>query len=101
MNAVDDVTLVPHTTMRCRIAKHMVASTAVSAHAYAVIDVDYTAVDSTRQEFGQAWKQRHGFSLTYLPFVARAVALGIGEYRKLNSTFTRPGSRCTERPASG
>jgi 2-oxoglutarate dehydrogenase E2 component (dihydrolipoamide succinyltransferase) len=91
MDTLDDMTLVPHTTMRRRIAQHMVASTAVSAHAYAAIDVDYTAVDSVRHEVGQSWKQQHGFSLTYLPFVARAVALAVDKYRKLNSKFTEAG----------
>jgi 2-oxoglutarate dehydrogenase E2 component (dihydrolipoamide succinyltransferase) len=91
MDSADDVTLVPHSRIRRRIAQHMVASNAVSAHAYALIDVDYFAVDKVRRECNDEWKQTYGYSLTYLPFVARAVVLGIAQYRKLNSRYTETG----------
>jgi pyruvate dehydrogenase E2 component (dihydrolipoamide acetyltransferase) len=82
------VTLVPHSTMRRRIARHMVASAATSAHVYAMVDVDYGAVDEVRRRERAAWHQEHGFALTYLPFVARAVLLAIRDFPLLNARFT-------------
>lgn len=91
MASPDDVTLVPHTTIRRRIARHMVASSSAAPHAYATVDVDYGAVDTLRGVLGARWRQDHGYSLTYLPFVARAVAIGIGQYPQLNARYTDDG----------
>ena len=88
MESPDEVTLVPHTTIRRRIARHMISSSAAAAHAYAMIDVDYRAVDEVRSLIGSRWRQEHGYGLSYLPFVARAVAIGIERYPNLNSRFT-------------
>jgi 2-oxoglutarate dehydrogenase E2 component (dihydrolipoamide succinyltransferase) len=86
-----EVTVVPHTAIRKRIARHMVASQATAAHVYAMIDVDYSAVDEVRRLIGPRWRQEHGYSLTYLPFVARAVMIAIGQYPNLNARFTDGG----------
>jgi 2-oxoglutarate dehydrogenase E2 component (dihydrolipoamide succinyltransferase) len=91
MESPDEVTLVPHTTIRKRIARHMLSSSAAAAHAYAMIDVDYSAVDEVRSIKGPRWRQEFGYSLTYLPFVARAVAIAIEQYPNLNSRFTDSG----------
>jgi pyruvate dehydrogenase E2 component (dihydrolipoamide acetyltransferase) len=40
---------------------------------------------------GPRWRQEFGYSLTYLPFVARAVAIAIEQYPNLNSRFTDSG----------
>jgi 2-oxoglutarate dehydrogenase E2 component (dihydrolipoamide succinyltransferase) len=86
-----EVTLVPHTSIRRRIARHMLSSSAAAAHAYAMIDVDYGAVDEVRKLVGPRWRREYGYSLTYLPFVARAVAFGIEKFPLLNSRFTDAG----------
>ncbi|HEY0448777.1 2-oxo acid dehydrogenase subunit E2 [Actinophytocola sp.] len=87
----DDVTIVPHTTVRKRIARHMAASSATAAHVYAMIDVDYSAVDEVRRREAPRWREERGHSLTYLPFVARAVAIAIERYPNLNARFTDDG----------
>jgi pyruvate dehydrogenase E2 component (dihydrolipoamide acetyltransferase) len=89
--STDEVTLIPHTAIRKRIARHMTASQATAAHVYAMTDVDYSAVDEVRSLTGPWWRQEHGYRLTYLPFVARAVVIGIGQYPKLNARFTDDG----------
>jgi pyruvate dehydrogenase E2 component (dihydrolipoamide acetyltransferase) len=91
MENPDEVTLVPHTTIRKRIARHMLASSAAAAHAYAMVDVDYSAVDEVRSRIGPRWRQGYGYSLSYLPFVARAVVIAIGQYPNLNGRFTDDG----------
>jgi 2-oxoglutarate dehydrogenase E2 component (dihydrolipoamide succinyltransferase) len=87
----DEVTLVPHPAIRKRIARHMHTSSTAAAHAYAMIDVDYSTVDEIRRRWAPRWRQEHGYSLTYLPFVARAVAIAIARYPNLNSRFTDGG----------
>ncbi|MGP4015009.1 2-oxo acid dehydrogenase subunit E2 [Saccharopolyspora sp. 5N708] len=91
MDSPGDVTLVPHTTIRKQIARHMVASRAEAAHAYAMIDVDYTAVDEVRRSVGPRWREEHGYSLSFLPFVARAVALAVERFPQLNARFRKEG----------
>jgi pyruvate dehydrogenase E2 component (dihydrolipoamide acetyltransferase) len=91
MDPAGEVTLVPHSAIRKRIARHMAASQATAAHVYAMIDVDYSAVDEVRRGLGPRWRAEHGYSLTYLPFVARAVMIAIGQYPNLNARFTDDG----------
>jgi 2-oxoglutarate dehydrogenase E2 component (dihydrolipoamide succinyltransferase) len=40
-----------------------------------------------QREHGEAWKAREGFSLTFMPFVTRAVSIALGKYPKLNASF--------------
>jgi 2-oxoglutarate dehydrogenase E2 component (dihydrolipoamide succinyltransferase) len=86
-----DDTTVPHTNIRKRTAEHMRRSLDTSAHAYVAIEVDYEAVDRVRRAQKDAWKAEEGFSLTYLPFVARAVADAVHEFPEVNATFTDEG----------
>ena len=80
-------TAVPHTNIRKRTAEHMVRSKATSAHVYASIEVDFEAVERVRRADKDEWKAAEGFSLTYLPFVSRAVVDAIDEYPEVNATF--------------
>ena len=80
--------VVPFSALRKRIAEHMVRSKATSAHVLQAIEVDFSAVDAARGALKKAWKQRENPSLTYLPFVARAVALALPEYPHLNAQVT-------------
>jgi pyruvate dehydrogenase E2 component (dihydrolipoamide acetyltransferase) len=80
-----DVQTVPFSALRKRIAEHMVRSQAASAHVLQAVEVDFAGVDSARQALKAAWKTREGFSLTYLPFIARAVALALPEFPHLNA----------------
>ncbi|MFP5322733.1 MAG: biotin/lipoyl-containing protein, partial [Acidimicrobiia bacterium] len=64
-------TAVPHSRIRRSTAQHMRRSIDTSAHVYASIEVDYDAVDRLRGAEKAAFKADEGFSLTYLPFVAR------------------------------
>jgi pyruvate dehydrogenase E2 component (dihydrolipoamide acetyltransferase) len=79
------VETVPFSALRKRIAEHMVRSQATSAHVLQAVEVDFAEVDSARSALKKAWKEREGFSLTYLPFIARAVALALPEFQHLNA----------------
>ncbi len=66
---------------------HMVMSKAVSPHAFSVVDVDYANVDRTRSAVKESWKSGEGFSLTYLPFIARAVVDALADFPHVNSSI--------------
>jgi pyruvate dehydrogenase E2 component (dihydrolipoamide acetyltransferase) len=80
--------IVPFSALRKRIAEHMVRSKATSPHVLQAVEVDFTGVDAARGALKKAWKQRENTALTYLPFVARAVALALPEYPHLNAQVT-------------
>jgi 2-oxoglutarate dehydrogenase E2 component (dihydrolipoamide succinyltransferase) len=65
---------------------HMVASKATSPHAWSVVTVDYANVDVARGAVKDEWKATEGFSLTYLPFIARALIDGLAEFPHLNAS---------------
>jgi len=81
-------TVVPHTNIRKRTAEHMRRSLDTSAHVYASIEVDYEGIERVRRAEKDQWKAEEGFSLTYLPFIARAVVDALDEYPEVNATFT-------------
>lgn len=65
---------------------HMVRSKATSPHAFSVVEVDYANVDRARNSAKARWKDEEGFSLTYLPFISRAVVDALGEFKNLNAS---------------
>src|SRR5204863_2803227 len=80
-------TAVPFSNIRKRTAEHMIRSKQTSAHVYAAIEVDYEAVERVRRAEKEDWRDEEGFSLTYLPFVSRAVVDAIHEFPEVNATF--------------
>ena len=54
--------------------------------AFSVVEVDFANVDSTRLRLKEEFKAAEGFSLTYLPFIARAVVDAIKEFPHMNSS---------------
>jgi pyruvate/2-oxoglutarate dehydrogenase complex dihydrolipoamide acyltransferase (E2) component len=56
-------------------------------HVFQAVEVDFTPVDRTRLAVKEAFQRVHGVSLTYLPFIARAVCLALRDFPKINATF--------------
>ena len=54
--------------------------------AFSVVEVDFANVDATRLRLKDEFKATEGFSLTYLPFIARAVVDAIKEFPHMNSS---------------
>jgi pyruvate dehydrogenase E2 component (dihydrolipoamide acetyltransferase) len=77
--------IVPFSALRKRIAEHMVRSKATSAHVLQAMEVDFSGVEAARGALKRAWKEREAGSLTYLPFVAAAVAQALAEFPYLNA----------------
>ncbi len=78
--------VIPFTNIRRRTAEHMVRSKATSPHTLVVLEADYENVERTRRKEGNGFKAEEGFSLTYLPFVARATVEALQEWPNLNSS---------------
>lgn len=81
--------------LRVRIAANMVKSLQTAAHVWTSMEVDYLAVDRVRLARRRAFKEREGFSLTYLPFIARAVMDALRKFPVVNSTFDLEGRTAT------
>ena len=78
--------IVPFTNIRRRTAEHMIRSKATSAHTLMVREIDYEKVEQVRRSHGERVREEEGFSLTYLPFVARATVEALVEYPHLNAS---------------
>jgi len=74
-------------TMRQKIAEHMVMSKRTSAHVTTVHKVDMTNVAKLRARLKNDFQARMGFSLTFLPFVARAAAQALQTYPIVNASI--------------
>jgi 2-oxoglutarate dehydrogenase E2 component (dihydrolipoamide succinyltransferase) len=78
--------VIPFSNIRRRTAEHMVRSQATSAHVLTAVEVDFDAVDRVRLARKDGFKAEEGFSLTYLPFVSRAVVDAIREFPHVNAS---------------
>jgi pyruvate dehydrogenase E2 component (dihydrolipoamide acetyltransferase) len=76
----------PLNSVRKKTAEHMAKSWTTVPHVLQVVEVDFSRVDQARRGAGK-WKEREGFSLTYLPFVASAVAAALGKFPRFNASF--------------
>jgi 2-oxoglutarate dehydrogenase E2 component (dihydrolipoamide succinyltransferase) len=77
----------PMSVMRQRIAEHMVMSKRISAHVTTVHKTDMTKIAKMRDRNKAEFHQRYGYSLTFLPFVAKAAAEAIRHYPILNASI--------------
>ena len=76
----------PFTRIRKLTAEHMVRSKATSPHVLQAVEVDFFRVDQVRKTVRDAFKAKHGHSLTYLPFIAHAVCEALHDFPNLNSS---------------
>jgi pyruvate dehydrogenase E2 component (dihydrolipoamide acetyltransferase) len=58
----------------------------LSPHVLTAVEVDYENVERVRRAHRDSWKASEGFSLTYLPFIARALSTALREYPYLNAS---------------
>jgi len=75
--------------MRQAIAKHMVTSIQTSARAWNLVEVNMENIARVRNGAKDSFKEREGVSLTYMPFVARAVVEALLAFPDVNSELRR------------
>lgn len=86
----DEVVQISH--MRKAIAEHMVSSHTETARAWNAIEIDMTRIYHLRTQAGPLFKEREGFSLTWMPFVCKAVTQALLTYPEVNATWNGDGS---------
>lgn len=77
----------PLTAIRRTIARRMAASKFSAPHAWLVMEADVTDLARLRQAHREAFRQREGVDLTYLPFAVAAVAQALREHPLLNASW--------------
>jgi pyruvate dehydrogenase E2 component (dihydrolipoamide acetyltransferase) len=85
VSAGDLTQVIPFSRHRRLTAEHMVRSKATSAHVLQAVEVDFYHVDEARDVKQASWRAKEGFTLTYLPFIAKAVCQAMSEFPHLNS----------------
>ena len=89
--AVDSRSFIAFDKIRKMTGDHMVMSKATSPHVLQTVEVDYHAVDAVRKKLSPQWKADKGYSLTYLPFISRALTIAIKEFPRVNSSVVGDG----------
>ncbi len=77
----------PMSTMRVKIAEHMIFSKQTSAHVTTVHKVDMTKVAKLREKAKAGFQERYGFGLTFLSFVARATSDALKAFPLVNASI--------------
>jgi 2-oxoglutarate dehydrogenase E2 component (dihydrolipoamide succinyltransferase) len=77
----------PWSRIRKLTAEHMVMSRRVSPHVNTIFEIDYTRVAQLRARKKQEYAGR-GVNLTYLAFIAKAVADGLRKHPVVNSAVS-------------
>ena len=80
------VQVVPMSPIRKKTAEHMTLSKRISAHVTTVVEVDMSRVDQLRKKHREAYEQRSGVKLTYLPFIVKATVDALKAFPILNSS---------------
>jgi 2-oxoglutarate dehydrogenase E2 component (dihydrolipoamide succinyltransferase) len=80
--------LVPWTNIRRRTAEHMVAAHLETARAWNAVEADWTNIVKLRTSVKDGFKEREGFSLTYMPFLARTLCDTLLEMPEVNAAYS-------------
>jgi 2-oxoglutarate dehydrogenase E2 component (dihydrolipoamide succinyltransferase) len=75
----------PITHIRRAISNHMYNSVQTTARAWTMVEVDVDRLVKLRERSKDAFRERYGANLTYLPFVVRATIDALQEYRYVNA----------------
>jgi 2-oxoglutarate dehydrogenase E2 component (dihydrolipoamide succinyltransferase) len=73
--------------MRKKIAEHMIVSRRTSAHVTTVFEIDMTRIAKIRAAKKDAFQERHGVNLTYLPFIMKATVDALNAFPSLNASL--------------
>ena len=75
------------TGIRRAIANRMAASKREAPHAWTMVEVDMSGLVALREREKDAFEEREGVKLTYLPFIVKAVVDSLKENPVLNSVW--------------
>jgi pyruvate dehydrogenase E2 component (dihydrolipoyllysine-residue acetyltransferase) len=85
--------LVPMTQMRKIIAQRMIESRRTSAHVHCMFEVDITRIVNLRNKLKNAFEQRHGARLTFMPFFVRGAIIALQQFPIVNASIENENIR--------
>jgi 2-oxoglutarate dehydrogenase E2 component (dihydrolipoamide succinyltransferase) len=88
----------PLSRMRLALASGLKASQTLAASVWTSVEVDYAEVDKVRAKHKDRFKKETGSSLSYLPFVARAVVDALRAFPTVNSSIDVEAKTLTLHP---
>ncbi|GAK12822.1 LOW QUALITY PROTEIN: dihydrolipoamide acyltransferase component of branched-chain alpha-keto acid dehydrogenase complex [Geomicrobium sp. JCM 19039] len=80
---------VPVSGVRKAIANRMTQSVQEIPHAWTMVEVDVTNLVRYRERIKGSWKEKRGYSLTYMPFFMETVAQALKRHPVLNATWDK------------
>jgi 2-oxoglutarate dehydrogenase E2 component (dihydrolipoamide succinyltransferase) len=87
ISASDRDEVVAMTKIRRITAENMTLSKRTSAHVTTVFQIDYSAIARLREQNKDAFVQKNGVKLTYLPFIFRACVQALKEFPQVNASI--------------
>ncbi|WP_119273548.1 dihydrolipoamide acetyltransferase family protein [Taklimakanibacter deserti] len=75
-------------TIRKRTGERLQKNWQTIPHVFQAIEVDFTGVETARSKAKEKFKAATGFSLTYLPFIARAACIALRKFPQINAQLT-------------
>lgn len=79
--------LIPLLGMRRAIADHMVLSKTTIPHVTTVAEVDVTNLVDFKKRHQEEFEAEEGIPITYMPFIVKAVIMGLKEFPLINSSL--------------
>lgn len=76
--------VVAFSTIRQKTADRLAENWRTIPHVFQALEVDFTAIDAVRKARKDAFRAAHGLSLTFLPFITRAVSIALREFPDVN-----------------
>ncbi|PSR26671.1 MAG: branched-chain alpha-keto acid dehydrogenase subunit E2 [Sulfobacillus thermosulfidooxidans] len=79
--------IVPLSSIRKVIAERMVRSKTTVPHAWLMMEVDVSGLVALREQLKEEFKAKEGVSLTYMPFMLRAVVQALKAVPEMNAQW--------------
>ena len=77
----------PMSTMRQKIAEHMLASKHVSPHVYSIEEADVSGIAALRNKAKNEFERKYELKLSFMPFFVRAAIEGLRAYPQMNASL--------------
>ena len=90
--------VVPLSRMRLILADTLKASQTLAASVWTSVEVDFDNVERVRTEYKARFKKETGASLSYLPFISRAVCDALRAFPTVNSSIDLESKTMTLHP---
>jgi 2-oxoisovalerate dehydrogenase E2 component (dihydrolipoyl transacylase) len=87
----EDEQLIPWSQMRKGVANAMVRSKTTVPHAYTSVEADVTGLVRLREAHKAEYQAREGLSLSFVPFIIKAVVEALRKHPRLNAHWTEDG----------